>query len=95
MTVPIVNLLIVASLRGYEYYVDKLWRTDYLVLVAAEEDTDKEMASNANDSMEDASDDEGEDVSDANGVDDEGADDNDGDDDREEMMAVMMVVIRG
>jgi hypothetical protein len=54
-----VNLLIVASLRGYEYYVDKLWRTDYLVLVAAEEDTDKVMASNANDSMEDGGGDNG------------------------------------
>ena len=82
MTVPIVNLLIVASLRGYEYYVDKLWRTDYLVLVAAEEDTDKEMASNANDSMEDASDDEGEDMSDDDSDDDGGGDDggDDGDD---------------
>ena len=75
------NLLIVASLRGYEYYVDKLWRTDYLVLVAAEEDTDKEMASNANDSMEDASDDEGEDMSDGDSDDDGGGDDDSGGDD--------------
>jgi len=139
----------IGLIRGYEYYVDKPWRTDYLVLVdwtntyatsyyewessvsydwtlaaksvdihdsegvdtsesvsneeisseesyvenesfdmseaeeeevAAEEDTDEEVASNDDDSMEDASDDEGEDMSDDNSGDDEG-DDNGGDDD--------------
>ncbi len=137
-------------IRGYEYYVDKPWRADYLVLVdwvhtyetsyyewetsvsydwalvdttvdidygedvdvsesvsdeeisseeayaenesfdmseseeeevAAEEDTDEEVASADDDSMEDASDDEGEDMSDDDSGDDEGADDNGGDDD--------------
>ncbi len=137
-------------IRGYEYYVDKPWRADYLVLVdwvhtyetsyyewetsvsydwalvdttvdidygeevgvsesvsdeeisseesyaenesfdmseseeaevAAEEDTDEEVASNDDDSMEDASDNEGEDMSDDDSGDDEGADDNGGDDD--------------
>jgi hypothetical protein len=138
----------VGLIRGYEYYVDKAWRADYLVLVdwtntydtsyyesktsvsydwavvdtsvdihedvdvsesvsteeisseesyvenesfdmseteeqevAAEEDTDEEVASADDDSMENASDDEGEDVSDADSGDDEGADDNGGDDD--------------
>ena len=139
----------IGLIRGYEYYVDKPWRADYLVLVdwtntyatsyyewessvsydwtlaatsvdihdsegvdtsesvsneeisseesyvenesfdmseaeeeevAAEEDTDEEVASNDDDSMEDASDDEGEDMSDDNSGDDEG-DDNGGDDD--------------
>jgi len=140
----------IGLIRGYEYYVDKSWRGDYLVLadwvhtyetsyyewessvsydwalvdttididhsedvtvsesvseeeinseeayaehesfdmseaeeqeVAAEEDTDKEVASADGDSMEDASDDEGEDLSDADNGNDEGADDNGGDDD--------------
>jgi hypothetical protein len=138
----------VGLIRGYEYYVDKPWQADYLVLVdwahtyetsyyawetsvsydwalvdtsvdihedvdisesvsdeeisseesyvenesfdmsdaeeqevAAEEDTNEEVASADDDSMEDASDDEGEDVSDADSDDDEGADDNGGDDD--------------
>jgi hypothetical protein len=138
----------IGLIRGYEYYVDKPWRADYLVLVdwahtyetsyyewetsvsydwalvdtsvdihedvdisesvsdeqisseesyvenesfdmsdaeeqevAAEEDTDEEVASNDEDSMEDASDDEGEDMSGDDSGDDEGADDNGGDDD--------------
>jgi hypothetical protein len=50
--------------------------------VAAEEDTDEEVASaDGDDSMEDASDDEGQDMSDADSGDDESADDNSGDDD--------------
>jgi len=134
----------IGLIRGYEYYVDKSWRADYLVLVdwvrtyetsyydwessvsydwelvdtsvdihhsedvnvsesvseeeinseeayaehesfdmseaeeqevAAEEDTDEEVASADDDSMEDASDGEGEDVSDDNGGDDQASDD--------------------
>ena len=50
--------------------------------VAAEEDTNEEVAStDGDDSMEDASDDEGQDMSDADSGDDESADDNSGDDD--------------
>jgi hypothetical protein len=50
--------------------------------VAAEEDTDEEVAAaDGGDSMEDASDDEGQDMSDADSGDDESADDNSGDDD--------------
>jgi hypothetical protein len=48
-------------------------------VVAAEEDTDEEVASD-DDSMEDASDDEGEDMSDDDSGGDEGDDDNGGDD---------------
>jgi hypothetical protein len=48
--------------------------------VAAQEDSDKEVASADNDSMEDASDDEGEDMSDDDSGDDEGGGDNGGDD---------------
>ena len=48
--------------------------------VAAEEDTDEEVASADDDSMEDASDDEGEDMSDDDGGDDDSGDDNGGDD---------------
>ena len=138
----------IGLIRGYEYYVDKDWRADWVVLeniektyetnytewetsvsydwtevntsvdiyegedvdvtesvsdeeinsedsyaenesfdmseaeedeVAAEEDTDEEVASDEEDSMEDASDDKGEDVSDDDGVDDAG-DDSGGDD---------------
>src|SRR5438067_4402359 len=138
----------IGLIRGYEYYGDKDWRTDWVVLekientyetnysewetsvsydwtevntsvdihegedvdvdesvsdeeinsedsyaenqsfdmsegeedeVAAEEDTDEEVASADDDSMEDASDDKGEDVSDDDGVDDAG-DDSGGDD---------------
>ena len=139
----------IGLIRGYEYYVDKSWRGDYLVLVdwvhtyetryyewetsvsydwalvdtsvdihedvdisesvsdeeisseesyvenesfdmsdaeeqevAAEEDTDEEVASaDGDDSMEDASDDEGQDMSDDDSSDDEGTDDSGGDDD--------------
>jgi hypothetical protein len=50
--------------------------------VAAEEDTDEEVASaDGDDSMEDASDDEGQDMSDADSGDDESADDDSGGDD--------------
>jgi hypothetical protein len=50
--------------------------------VAAEEDTDEEVASaDGDDSMEDTSDDEGQDTGDDDSSDDEGADDNGGDDD--------------
>jgi hypothetical protein len=139
----------IGLIRGYEYYVEKSWRGDYLVLVdwvhtyetsyyewetsvsydwalvdtsvdihedvdisesvsdeeisseesyvenesfdmsdaeeqevAAEEDTDEEVASaDGDDSMEDASDDEGQDMSDDDSSDDEGTDDSGGDDD--------------
>jgi hypothetical protein len=139
----------IGLIRGYEYYVDKSWRGDYLVLVdwvhtyetsyyewetsvsydwalvdtsvdihedvdisesvsdeeisseesyvenesfdmsdaeeqevAAEEDTDEEVASaDDDDSMEDASDDQGQDMSDDDSSDDEGTDDSGGDDD--------------
>jgi hypothetical protein len=139
----------VGLIRGYEYYVDKPWQADYLVLVdwahtyetsyyawetsvsydwalvdtsvdihedvdisesvsdeeisseesyvenesfdmsdaeeqevAAEEDTNEEVASaDGDDTMEDASDDEGQDMSDDDSSDDEGTDDNGGDDD--------------
>jgi hypothetical protein len=139
----------IGLIRGYEYYVDKSWRGDYLVLVdwvhtyetsyyewetsvsydwalvdtsvdihedvdisesvsdegisseesyvenesfemsdaeeqevAAEEDTDEEVASaDGDDSVEDASDDEGQDMSDDDSSDDEGTDDSGGDDD--------------
>jgi len=136
-------------IRGYEYYVDKDWRKDYLVLVdytktydtwysewetsvtydwadvntsvdiqegedvdvsedvsdqeissedayaenesfdmseaeedqvAADEDTDEEVASADDDSMEDASDDEGADMSDDEGAGDDTGDDDGGDD---------------
>lgn len=137
----------IGLIRGYDYYVDKPWRADYLVLVdwvhtyetsyyewetsvsydwawvdtsvdihesvdvsesvsteeisseesyvedqsfdmseseeeevAAEEDTDQEVASADNDSMEDASDDEGEDMSGDDASDDNSADDDSGDD---------------
>ena len=138
----------IGLIRGYEYYVDKDWRADWVVLekietnyetnysewetsvsydwadvntsvdihegeevdvsddvsdeeisseesyaenesfdmseaeedeVAADEDTDEEVASGEEDSMEDASDDKGEDVSDDDGGDDAG-DDSGGDD---------------
>jgi hypothetical protein len=50
--------------------------------VAAEEDTDEEVASaDGDDSMEDTSDDEGQDMGNDDSSDDEGADDNGGDDD--------------
>jgi hypothetical protein len=50
--------------------------------VAAEEDTDEEVASaDGDDSVEDASDDEGQDMSDDDSGDDEGTDDSGGDDD--------------
>jgi hypothetical protein len=139
----------IGLIRGYEYYVDKSWRGDYLALVdwvhtyetsyyewetsvsydwalvdtsvdihedvdisesvsdeeisseesyvenesfdmsdaeeqevAAEEDTDEEVASaDDDDSMEDASDDQGQDMSDDDSSDDEGTDDSGGDDD--------------
>jgi hypothetical protein len=140
----------IGLIRGYEYYVDKPWRADYLLLgnwitgydmwyytwddsvsydwawvdtsidihesvdvtvsesvskeeitseeayaehesfdmseteeeeVAAEEDTDAEVASADDDSMEDASDDEGEDMGDDYSGADEGDDDSGGDDD--------------
>jgi hypothetical protein len=140
----------IGLIRGYEYYVNKPWRADYLLLgnwitgydtwyytwdnsvsydwawvdtsidihesvdvtvpesvseeeinseetyaeqesfdmseteeeeVAAEEDTDAEVASADDDSMEDASDDEGEDMGDDDSGADEGDDDSGGDDD--------------
>jgi hypothetical protein len=138
----------IGLIRGYEYYVDKSWRGDYLVLVdwvhtyetsyyewetsvsydwalvdtsvdihedvdisesvsdeeisseesyvenesfdmsdaeeqevAAEEDTDEVASADGDDSMEDASDDEGQDMSDDDSSDDEGTDDSGGDDD--------------